>query len=59
VPFYPLVPLLFILAGVGIVLNTFFADTRNALIGTAIFALGVPVYYFWRGAGRPMERYRR
>ncbi len=25
----------FILAGAGIVLNTFFADTRNALIGTA------------------------
>jgi APA family basic amino acid/polyamine antiporter len=59
VPFYPLVPLLFILAGVGIVLNTFFADTRNALIGTAIFALGVPVYYFWRGARTPKERYRR
>ncbi|HEV7507730.1 MAG TPA: amino acid permease [Thermoanaerobaculia bacterium] len=49
VPGYPVVPLLFILAGAGIVLNTFFADTRNALIGTAIFALGVPVYYFWRG----------
>jgi APA family basic amino acid/polyamine antiporter len=51
VPAYPVVPLLFILAGAGIVLNTFFADTRNALIGTAIFALGVPVYYFWRGQG--------
>jgi basic amino acid/polyamine antiporter, APA family len=50
VPAYPWVPLLFILAGAGIVLNTFFADTRNALIGTAIFALGVPVYYFWRGS---------
>src|SRR6202023_3364147 len=37
VPAYPWVPLLFILAGAGIVLNTFFADTRNALIGTAIF----------------------
>lgn len=59
VPFYPLVPLLFILAGAGIVLNTFFADTRNALIGTAIFALGVPVYYFWRGTAAPKERYRR
>jgi APA family basic amino acid/polyamine antiporter len=52
VPAYPVVPLLFILAGAGIVLNTFFADTRNAIIGTAIFALGVPVYYFWRGQGR-------
>ncbi len=52
VPAYPWVPLLFILAGAGIVLNTFFADTRNALIGTAIFALGVPVYFFWRTAPR-------
>ncbi|HSS52265.1 MAG TPA: amino acid permease [Thermoanaerobaculia bacterium] len=51
VPAYPWVPLLFILAGAGIVLNTFFADTRNALIGTAIFVLGVPVYYFWRRPG--------
>jgi hypothetical protein len=31
------------------VINTFFTDLRNALVGTAIFALGVPVYYFWRG----------
>ncbi|HSS77483.1 MAG TPA: amino acid permease [Thermoanaerobaculia bacterium] len=52
VPGYPWVPLLFILSGAGIVLNTFFADTRNALIGTAIFALGVPVYYFWRRPDR-------
>lgn len=47
VPGYPWVPLLFILAGVGIVVNIFFTDTQNALIGTAIFALGVPVYFFW------------
>ena len=51
VPAYPWVPLLFILAGLGIVLNIFFTDTRNALIGTAIFLLGVPVYYFWRSRG--------
>jgi len=31
------------------VLNTYFADTRNALIGTAIIAAGVPVYFLWRG----------
>ena len=39
-PGYPWVPLLFTLAGAGIVLNIFFTDTRNALIGTAIFAAG-------------------
>jgi len=47
-PGYPWVPLLFTLAAAGIVVNTFFADTWNALIGTAIFAAGVPVYYLWR-----------
>lgn len=47
-PGYPWVPLLFTLVACGIVLNTFFADTHNALIGTAIFAAGVPVYFLWR-----------
>ena len=56
VPAYPWVPLLFILAGAGIVLNIFFTDTRNALIGTAIFAVGVPVYYFWRWVERRRTR---
>ncbi len=48
-PGYPWVPLLFTLAAAGIVLYTYFADTHNALIGTAIFAAGVPVYFLWRG----------
>lgn len=48
VPGYPLVPLLFTLAAMGIVINIFFTDTRNALIGTGIFLVGVPVYFFWR-----------
>lgn len=47
-PGYPWVPLLFTLAAMGIVVNTYFADTRNALIGTAIIAAGVPVYLFWK-----------
>src|SRR4051812_37408278 len=51
VPAYPWVPILFILAGLGIVLNIYFTDTRNALIGTGIFLLGVPVYFFWRSQG--------
>src|SRR6185369_10771528 len=52
VPGYPWVPILFSLAGAGIVFNIFFTDTRNALIGTAIFALGVPVFLIWRAFGR-------
>jgi len=47
-PLYPWTPILFILAGLGIVLNTFIADPRNALIGSAIILLGVPVFFLWR-----------
>jgi len=52
VPGYPWTPLLFALVGAGIVFNIFFSDTHNALIGTVIIALGVPVYLFWRWVGR-------
>jgi APA family basic amino acid/polyamine antiporter len=52
VPGYPWVPVLFSLAGAGIVFNTFFTDTWNALMGTAIMALGVPVFLLWRLIGR-------
>ena len=46
-PGYPVVPLLFALAGFGIVVNIFFTDFKNALAGTVVLALGVPVYLFW------------
>jgi len=52
-PLYPLVPLVFIVAGSGIVVNTFIADTNNALIGSAILAAGVPVFFLWQRARRP------
>lgn len=51
-PGYPWLPLLFTLAGAGIVVNIFFTDTVNALKGVAIFLTGVPVYFLWRRAGR-------
>lgn len=47
-PLYPFTPILFALAGAGIVINTFVADTRNALIGAFIIMLGVPVFYIWK-----------
>jgi APA family basic amino acid/polyamine antiporter len=49
VPLYPLTPILFIIAGLGIVINTFITDWKNAWIGALIIALGVPVFYLWRG----------
>jgi len=48
VPFYPWTPLLFSAAGIGIVLNMFFADPWNAAIGSSVVILGVPAYFFWR-----------
>ncbi len=47
-PFYPATPIVFSLVGLGIVLNTFVTDMRNALIGTAVLVLGVPVFFLWR-----------
>ncbi len=49
-------PLLFTLAGVGIVINMFFTDPGNAFAGTAILAAGVPVYLVWRAIGRRRAR---
>jgi APA family basic amino acid/polyamine antiporter len=51
-PGYPWVPLVFTLVGAGIVANLFVTSTRDALLGSAIIAAGVPVYYLWRAAGR-------
>jgi APA family basic amino acid/polyamine antiporter len=47
-PLYPFVPLLFTLAGAGIVLNLFVDDPVNAITGSAIIAIGVPVFFIWR-----------
>lgn len=52
VPLYPWVPLLFSLAAAGIVVNVFFTEPRNALLGSAIFLAGVPVYALWRRRSR-------
>lgn len=50
-PLYPLTPLLFIVAGLGIVVNTFIADTTNAVIGAIIITIGVPVFFLWKRFG--------
>jgi APA family basic amino acid/polyamine antiporter len=47
-PLYPIVPLVFVAAGTGIVLNLFIDDPVNAIKGTAIIAIGVPVFFIWR-----------
>ena len=52
-PLYPVLPLVFAIVGFGIVANTFITNTVNSLIGTAIIAVGVPVFFAWRRWGTP------
>jgi APA family basic amino acid/polyamine antiporter len=47
-PLYPVLPLVFAIAGFGIVANTFVADPFDAIVGTAIIAAGVPFYWVWQ-----------
>jgi APA family basic amino acid/polyamine antiporter len=51
---YPVVPLLFLLASLGLVVNALVTDPRNTGITFAIVLAGIPVYYLWRlfAAGR-------
>jgi APA family basic amino acid/polyamine antiporter len=43
VPGYPWTPALFVLAAIYVVLSSIVANPKNALIGTGLLALGVPV----------------
>jgi basic amino acid/polyamine antiporter, APA family len=45
---YPVVPLLFLLASVGMVLNALWTDPMNTGITLGLIAIGIPVYYIWR-----------
>jgi APA family basic amino acid/polyamine antiporter len=45
---YPYVPAVFILASLGILLNTILEKPVEALAGIALTALGIPVYYYWK-----------
>jgi APA family basic amino acid/polyamine antiporter len=46
-PGYPITPVIFILAALYVVLGSVLSNPGNALRGTALMALGVPVFLFW------------
>lgn len=46
VPLYPIIPLIAILAGSFVLINTLFTQFILAIIGILITALGIPVYYY-------------
>ena len=48
VPFYPLTPVLFVLAGAVIVLNTVMTQPIQSAIGIAVVLAGAPAYLLWR-----------
>ena len=45
---YPVVPLLFIAASVGILINTLLEKPAESLAGLALTALGIPLYLYWK-----------
>ena len=50
---YPWTPLAFVAVAFWFVGNTLVTDTRSSLIGLAILAAGVPVYFLWKRRGAP------
>ena len=45
---YPVIPVLFLLAATGMVLNALITDPVNTGITFGIILAGIPVYYVWR-----------
>ncbi|MBN1225213.1 MAG: amino acid permease [Candidatus Aminicenantes bacterium] len=45
---YPFVPIIFIVASFGILINTLIEKPVASLAGLGFTALGIPVYYYWK-----------
>lgn len=45
---YPVVPALFLLASVGILLNTLLEKPTESLLGIGLIVTGFPAYFYWR-----------
>jgi APA family basic amino acid/polyamine antiporter len=55
VPAYPWLPILFVLAALGISVNTIVGDPVHACFGIAMILAGVPLYLFFRAIESPAE----
>jgi APA family basic amino acid/polyamine antiporter len=49
---YPFVPVAFVLAAAGFILNTLLARPLEAGVGCGIVALGIPAYWLWKHRSR-------
>ena len=47
-PFYPWIPIIFILFAILLTFNTIMEAPRDAAIGTGIILAGLPLYYYWK-----------
>jgi APA family basic amino acid/polyamine antiporter len=52
VPGYPWTPAAFVAAAILVVVSSVVATPRNAMVGTGLLALGLPVFWYWSRAGR-------
>jgi APA family basic amino acid/polyamine antiporter len=51
VPGYPVTPALFVLAAAYVVVSVVVSNPKNAALGAALIAAGVPVFFYWRRRG--------
>jgi APA family basic amino acid/polyamine antiporter len=47
VPFYPVIPVVFILVATWFVYNTITQQTRDSMVGLFLVAAGIPFYLYW------------
>jgi APA family basic amino acid/polyamine antiporter len=52
---YPVVSVLFIMASVGILINTLLEKPVESLSGLGMIAIGLPAYYFWKRRKREVR----
>jgi len=51
VPGYPWTPAMFVLAAAYVVVSVVVSNPKNAALGAALIATGVPVFFYWRRRG--------
>jgi len=55
VPLWPVTPLVFIAAAVYVVIGSIASNPGNALLGSCLLLLGVPVYLYWSARRGPID----
>jgi basic amino acid/polyamine antiporter, APA family len=52
---YPLVPMVFLCVTAALLINTFVAAPRQAILGVALLTAGLPFYWYWSRLSRQIE----